>query len=362
MSLNEGGARHIGAAIAISQVVAAFVTAIAIAGVVMLLSGIQVAQAGTALLALAKGSVGSVEALSETMVAATPLIIAALGFVFGARAGLFNVGIEGQILFGGLCGAAAGFLLHGLPVAVHLPLSLLVAFAGGALWASLAGVLKVTTGAHEVITTIMMNFIALRLIDFLLRNPPIQSPGRTDPVSRNVLDSAMLPRFMAWLDPGLRVDLGFILALVLAGFAAWLLYRSVLGFEIRVTGFNQKAATVAGIGSKRTIIVAMMLSGGIAGLAGASLTNGVLGRVSPDFTAGLGFEAIAVALLGRSHPSGVVASGLLFGALEAGGRRMQVDAGVSIDLIGIVQAIVLLFIAAPILIRRIYPFLFNRST
>ncbi len=144
-------------------------------------------------------------------------------------------------------------------------------------------------------------------------------------------------------------------------FAAWLLFRSVLGFEIRVTGFNAKAAKVAGIGSARSIIIAMMLSGAVAGLAGATLTQGVLGRVSPDYTAGLGFVAIAVALLGRGHPGGVVAAGILFGALEAGGRRMQFDAGVSIDLIGIVQAVVLLFIAAPIMIRRIYPFLFNRS-
>lgn len=353
--------RRLGAGIAISQVVAAFLTAIAIAGLIMLLSGIPVGQAGAALFALAEGSLGSVAALSETMVAATPLIIAGLGFVFGARAGLFNVGIEGQILFGGLCGAVAGFALDGLPMAIHLPLSLAIAAAGGALWASLAGILKVTSGAHEVITTIMMNFIALRLIDYLLRNPPIQNPGRSDPVSRNVLDSAVLPRLLTWYDSGLRLDLGFILALALAVFAAWLLFRSVLGFEIRVTGFNAKAAKVAGIGSARSIIIAMMLSGAVAGLAGATLTQGVLGRVSPDYTAGLGFVAIAVALLGRGHPGGVVAAGILFGALEAGGRRMQFDAGVSIDLIGIVQAVVLLFIAAPIMIRRIYPFLFNRS-
>ncbi|MDB5527142.1 MAG: ABC-type uncharacterized transport system, permease component [Devosia sp.] len=340
-------------------VLAALVTALVVAALIMVFSGVSMPQIGLALTSLATGSFGSPQAISETLVAATPLIIAGLGFVIGAKAGLFNVGVEGQILIGGMFGLVAGFSFPDLPMIVHLPLALGCAFVGGALLAGIAGWLKVASGAHEVITTIMLNFIALRFVDFLLRNPPVQNPERSDPISRFVADTATLPKLFAWFDPSMRVNLGILLAVLVAVFVAWLLWRTTLGFEIRVMGANQQAGRFAGMNTARTVIVAMMLSGGIAGLAGATLTQGVLGRASPDFAAGLGFEAIAVALLARSHPVGVVFSGILFGALTAGGRRMQVAAGVSLDLITIVQAIVLLCIAAPMLIRTIYPFLFR---
>jgi general nucleoside transport system permease protein len=345
----------------VGLVLAALFTALAVAALIMICSGVSLPTVGVALSSLALGAFGSPQAISETLVAATPLIIAGLGFIVGAKAGLFNVGVEGQILIGGMAGVIAGFSFTGLPMPVHLTLSLLAAFVGGAAYAGIAGWLRVSAGAHEVITTIMLNFIALRLVDFLLRNPPVQNPERSDPVSRFVAETAMLPRLFTWFDPSMRVNFGFILAVICAAFVAWLLWRTRWGFEIRVIGAAPKAGQFAGIVSNRVIVLAMMISGGIAGLAGASLTQGVLGRASPDFAAGLGFEAIAVALLARSHPVGVVFSGIIFGALTAGGRRMQVTAGVSLDLITIVQALVLLCIAAPILIRTLYPMLFRQS-
>ncbi len=339
----------------------AFVTALIIAAGVMIISGISLSTVGLALVSLATGSFGSMQAVSETLVAAAPLILAGYGFVIAFKAGLFNVGLEGQLLIGGTAGLAAGAMLHGLPLAVHLPIALACAFAGGALWGTISGALKVYSGAHEVITTIMLNFIALRFVDYLLRNPPIQNPGRTDPVSRTVLESAALPKLLAWIDPSLRIDFSIVLALLGTVFIAWFVGRSVLGFEIRITGTNQQAARVAGVNVGKVIVLAMVISGGLAGLAGATLTLGVLGRATPDFTGGLGFEAIAVALLGRLHPLGVLFSGILFGALVAGGRHMQAVAGVSIDLIGIIQAVVLVCIAAPMLIQTFYPFLFRKG-
>lgn len=340
-------------------VVAALFSALVVAALIMLVSGVGIGDIGVAMASLAIGSFGSFPAISETLVAAAPLIIAGLGFTIGAKAGLFNVGMDGQILIGGMTGLIAGFTFTGLPIFIHLPLALAFAFLGGAVWGGIAGWLKVAAGAHEVITTIMLNFIALRLVDYLLRNPPVQNPGRSDPISRSVLESAMLPKLLTWLDPALRVNAGIILAILLSLVVAWLFWRTRLGFELRVMGSNAQAGRFAGINTSRVVVLAMALSGGLGGLAGASLTMGVLGRATPDFSAGLGFEAIAVALLARNHPFAVVFSGILFGALVAGGRRMQVDAGVSLDLITIVQALVVLCIAAPMLIQAVYPFLFR---
>jgi ABC-type uncharacterized transport system permease subunit len=229
----------------------------------------------------------------------------------------------------------------------------------GALWASIAGWLKAATGAHEVITTIMLNFIAFRLTDYLLRNPPIQKEGRSDPISESVLASAQLPKLLSGLDPSLRIHAGFLIALVAVAVVYWLLFRSTIGFEFRASGANPDAARYAGMRSGWIIVVVMACAGALAGLAGANQVLGVLGRASPNFSAGIGFDAIAVALLGRSHPVGVLLAGILFGALQAGGRQMQVAAGVSIDLIAIIQALIIIFIAAPMLVRTIAPWAFR---
>lgn len=340
----------------------AVVVALVLGGVAMLATNVDLATIGRAYLALAYGSVGSINALSETLTAATPLVLAGLGVALGFRAGLFNIGAEGQILMGGMAAVVVGFSFAGLPMPLHLPLALVVGILGGALYAAIAGWIRAATGAHEVILTIMLNMIAYRLVDYMLRMPAIQRPGRADPISASVLPSAELPRLLEWIGPNLRLHAGVFLMLAAVLFVYWLLFRSTIGFEFRASGESPEAARFAGMRSGLIIVLVMALGGALAGLAGANQVLGVLGRASSGFSAGIGFDAIAVALLGRSHPIGVLLAGLLFGALEAGGRQMQVDAGVSLDLIGIIQALIIIFIAAPLVVRALFPWGFRRAT
>jgi simple sugar transport system permease protein len=340
----------------------AVVVALVLGGIVMLATGVSLQSIGIAFGALFTGSVGSLAAVSETLTAATPLTLAGLGLAIGFRAGLFNIGAEGQLIFGGMAAVAVGFSLAGMPAFVHVPLALLAGALVGAVWAAIAGWLKAATGAHEVITTIMLNFIAMRITDYLLRNPPIQKPGRSDPISQSVLPSAQLPKLLAWFDPTLRVHAGVLVMLAMVVLVYWLLFKTTVGFEFRSSGSNPEAARYAGMKSGLIIVLVMACSGALAGLAGANQVLGVLGRASPGFSGGAGFDAIAVALLGRSHPVGVLLAGLLFGALEAGGRQMQVSAGVRIDLISIIQALIIIFVAAPMLVRAIFPFAFAKRS
>lgn len=338
----------------------AVIAALFLGGLIMLATNVDLATIGESYLALARGSVGSLSAISETLTAAIPLVLAGLGLALGFRAGLFNIGAEGQLLLGGMAAVMAGFMLEGLPWIIHLPLALLAGALVGALYASIAGWLKASTGAHEVISTIMLNLISFRLLDYLLRQPFIQKEGRADPISKSVPDSAELPRLLEWLDPNLRLHAGVFLMLAAVAFVYWLLFRSKIGFAFRASGENPHAARYAGMRSGLIVIAAMATAGALAGLAGASQVLGVLDRATPGFSAGIGFDAIAVALMGRSHPLGVLLAGLLFGALEAGGRQMQVDAGVSIDLISIIQALIIVFIAAPLLVKAIFPWGFRQ--
>jgi len=339
----------------------AFIVALIIGALVMLATAVDPVTIGRSYIALLKGSVGSLNAVSETLTAAAPLILAGLGLSLGFRAGLFNIGAEGQIIVGGLVAAIVGFSIEGLPWALHLPLTLLAGAFAGAAYASIAGWLRAATGAHEVISTIMLNLISYRLLDYMLRLPWVQKAGRADPISKSVLESAELPRLLAWIDANLRVHAGLFLVIAAVVLIYWLLFRTKLGFEFRASGENSDAARYAGIRAPLIIVTAMGSAGALAGLAGANQVLGVLGRATPGFSAGIGFDAISVALLGRSHPVGVLFAGLLFGALKAGGRQMQVDAGVSIDLIGIIQALIIVFIAAPLLVRAIFPWGFRKS-
>ena len=305
------------------------------------------------------GSLGSLNAISETFTAATPLVFAALGIALAFRAGLFNIGAEGQMIIGGLATVIVAFSIDFLPIWIHLPLALSIGALFGALYAAIAGWLKAYTGAHEVISTIMLNLIALRLLDYVLRSPIIQKEGRNDPISKSILDSAELPQILAFIDPQLRLHGGFLLMLVAVFFIYWLLFHTTIGYEFRATGANPNAAKYAGIKAGLTIVLVMAIAGALAGLAGSNQITGILGRASPGFSASIGFDAIAVALLGRSHPIGVLFAGLLFGALIAGGRLMQVKAGVSVDLITIIQALIIVFIAAPLLVKKSLPWFFK---
>ncbi len=308
--------------------------------------------------ALFSGAFVGWSSISETLLLSTPLILAGLSVAIGFRAGLFNIGAEGQMTIGGLTAVIVGFSVQGIPGIIHLPLALIAGFLGGALWGFIPGFLRAKTGAHEVITTIMLNFIAFRTMDYILKLPAIQPEGRFDPISKNVLESARFPRILGWLPvdgaSGLRLHLGFLVAIAVAFVVYWVLFKSTIGFEFRAVGANPHAAKYGGMSVAGAIILVMAFAGGLAGLAGSNETLGVLGRAAPGFTSQIGFDAIALALLGRSHPAGVVLSAILFGALRAGGRTMQVQSEVGIDLIVIVQALIIIFIAAPELVRAIY--------
>ncbi len=339
----------------------AIVAALVLGALVMLATNVSLETVGRSYLALLEGSVGSLNSLSETLTAATPLVIAGLGVALGFRAGFFNIGAEGQVLMGGMAAVIVGFSFAGLPMFIHLPLALMAGILVGGMYAGIAGWLRAATGAHEVISTIMLNLISYRLVDYLLKVPFIQKAGRSDPISNAVLDSATLPRLLEWLGPNFRLHAGLIVMLLMVWFVYWLLFKTTIGFEFRASGENADAARFSGMRSGLIVVTVMAMAGALAGLAGANQVLGVLGRASPGFSAGIGFTAISVALLGRSHPIGVLVAGLLFGALEAGGRQMQVDAGVSLDLIAIVQSLIIVFIAAPLLVRAIFPWGFRSA-
>ena len=304
--------------------------------------------------ALFRGSFGSTRAISETLVAASPVILAGLSVAVGFRAGLFNIGGEGQVLIGGMFAVFVGITFTSVPFPILAILGLIGGILGGAIWGGFAGFLKARTGAHEVITTIMLNFIASFLVLWLLKTDAFRVPDRNDPVSQTIDEGAQLPRLLSFIDPQLRVHAGIIIALLAAWFVWWLLFKSTIGFQFRALGSNPDAARYGGMRVNTLYVSVMAVAGGLAGLAGSDTVQGVLHRGTQGFSSNIGFDAIGLALLGRSHPAGVVLAGILFGALRAGGREMQATEFVPIDLVSIIQALVIVFIAAPALIRGLY--------
>ncbi|PWJ47295.1 nucleoside ABC transporter membrane protein [Quadrisphaera granulorum] len=288
--------------------------------------------------------------ITETLTVATPLIAAGLGVALAFRVGLFNIGAQGQLILGVILAGWVGFRLH-LPVGIHLLVAVLAAVIGGALWGGLVGVLRARTGAPEVITTIMLNYVALYLLAYLLTTGAFQREGASNPISPPIDDSAAFPLL---LGDSFRLHLGFLVVLVAAAFVWWLLERSTVGFRWRAVGANPAAARTAGMSVSAAYVGVMVAAGALAGLAGAaqllgtekSLTGGIAGSIGPD--------AITVALLGRSRPLGVVLAGLLFGALRAGGVLMQAQTGTPIDIVLVVQSVIVLLIAAPPLVRSIF--------
>jgi len=298
---------------------------------------------------LFQGAFGSQKAIISTLVRATPYIFAGLAVALAFRCGLFNIGAEGQLALGALFAGGVGFSLHGLPPLIHLPLTLLAGMLGGFLWGMIPGILKARTGAHEVITTIMLNYIAAQLTGYLLNGPwKDPNPNNVTAQTPKIAEAAHLPLLL----PGLHW--GVILAF-LAAIAVWFfLWKTTWGFEIRTVGANAAAARCAGINVSRNIVLAMGLSGMLAGLAGAVQVAGVNYRTILGFNAGYGFDSIAIALLGRNTPLGVVLSALLFGGLRNGATLMQFRTQISSDIISVIQALILIFIAAEQIIRWIY--------
>ncbi|WP_061960734.1 ABC transporter permease [Demequina flava] len=298
----------------------------------------------------AESFAGFIKPFTQTLTMATPLIFAGLGLGIGFRAGLFNIGAQGQLLIGAALGAFIGFTFH-LPFPIHLLLAVIGCALGGAIWGFIPGFLKARTGAHEVIVTIMLNYIALYLVAYLLTREAFQREGSSNPISPIVDESAQYPLL---LGSQFNLHWGFILALGCAWFAWWLMERSTLGFELRAVGANPHAARTAGMNVSKAYILVMVIAGAFAGLAGSAQVLGTE-KVLTTATAGsIGFDAITVALLGRSRPLGTVFAAILFGGLRAAGPTLQVQAGLPVDIVLVIQALIVLFIAAPPLVRSMF--------
>jgi simple sugar transport system permease protein len=291
-----------------------------------------------------------IKPITETLAYATPITMAGLGLAVAFRSGLFNIGATGQIIFGAMFAGWVGIFVD-LPFYLHFPLAVLAGIVGGGLFGALVGLLKATTGANEVIVTIMLNYIAGMLLSFLLKTPILQAPGSINPVSPPVRDTS---KYWFFLGDQFRVHGGLIAMLLAVVFTWWLLNRSTLGFRFRALGHNPSAAKVAGINIGLTYVLVMGISGALSGLAGTSQVLGSEKFLTLGVAASFGFDAITVALLGRSNPWGVLVAGLLFGGLRAGAVTMQANQGVPIDIVLVVQSLIVLFIAAPPLVRAMF--------
>lgn len=286
--------------------------------------------------------------LVESIVASVPLIFVGLGVSVAFRTGIFNIGGAGQYTMGAVGGTIAALVFGAgvTPAPVAILLVMIFGIIGGAAWAFLPGYLKARVGASEVITTIMLNFIAGQFVFFLVSNFEfIQKPPRIQPVSKELSQFVDLPGILPIA--ALRMDISIIIALLTAVAVSWFLFRSTRGFELRAAGLNLAAAKYAGIGAGTSIITAMLISGAISGLGGALVAVGTIKQLSPGIAGSVGFTAIAIALVGGTRPSGVVATALVFGLLQHGGSLMQVQTGIPIEMLLFIQALVIAFIAAP---------------
>jgi len=299
--------------------------------------------------AMLEGALGGPKQIANTLNAATPLIFTGLAVAFGFRAGLFNIGANGQFLIGAFCAALFG-TVSGIPFPLAMLLSMAVGALGGAAWGFIPGALKAWRGAHEVVTTIMLNSIAYLLLN-LLASQVFADPTATFPRTPDVRPEALLPIIL----PDTRLHGGIIVALLTALAVWFVLFKTTLGFEIRTVGANASAARYAGIRPATIIALTMSISGGLAGLGGSVEILGVTRNYPAEYIVSFGFDGIAVALLGRAHPAGVVGSALLFGVMRAGAGPMQRATGIPVDIIAIVQGVILLFVAAQVVIERLLP-------
>lgn len=295
--------------------------------------------------AMLVGAFGDIFGIGQTFTQATPIIFTALAFLFAFKCGLFNIGAEGQLLIGGFTAAVVGISFKSLPAFIHLPMAMLAGAAGGALWGFVPAALKAKLGAHEVITTMMLSYVALYLTSYMV-NYPLKAPGWV-PQTVLVNPSAELPCIL----PPTQLSASFLLALILSGVTAYVLKRTTIGYEVRAIGLNPSAAENSGINIKRGVILALVISGAMAGLGGAGEVLGVHRRFIDGFSPGYGWDGLAVALIGGLNPYGVILAAILFGALRSGGMVMNRVTGVPLDIIYILQSLVVLFVAAPRLIK-----------
>lgn len=331
----------------------AVVVALVVAGVVIVIIGKNPLEAYWALL---RGMFGTPDRIAASLGRSTPFIGAALAVAFAFKAGLFNIGAEGQLLVGATVGAWVGTFswLAGFPGPLLIPTILMAGILGGGIWGAIPGFLKARTGAHEVIVTIMLNNIALLFVRWMVgsRDPVIlRDLSASVPRTARIPDAARLPELVA-SEP--KLHLGFLVMVFLCALVWFILKRTTFGFEVRTVGTNPNAAKYAGMGVNRTIIAVMALSGGFAGLAGAGEISGTAGYLSPGVFAAVGFDSIAIALLARANPYAIILTSILWGSMLSGAGLMQQEAGLSIDAVRIVQALVLLFVAADVIVRWIF--------
>lgn len=287
------------------------------------------------------GNFGSVYSFTEILVKATPLMMTGLAFAFAYRTGLFNIGAEGQMYMGAIGAALVSLKLTGLPGWVLIPLALLTAMLFGGIWGGMTGFLKVKFGANEIITTIMLNYIALYFLNYLITDPLREASGgyvQSDTIAEQ--------SFLPVLIPDTRLHIGFLIALAFIVIFYLILWKTPLGFQLRAVGFNRHAAEYAGVNVSRNLVTAMAISGAFAGVAGFTEVNGLLHRLIDNFGVGLGFDGIAVALLGNANPFGIVVSSLLFGLLRVGANAMQRGVGVPANVVYIIQGLTVLFLLA----------------
>lgn len=324
--------------------------AMIIGSVIMLVAGFDPVAAYSAMFS---GAFGGGRQIGETLLRATPLMFTGLAVAYGFRAGLFNIGAEGQLFMGGLSAAWLGIVLAGLPRPLNIVLMLLAGAAMGAAWAFVPALLKAKVGAHEVITTMMFTYIGRYLVSWLVTGP-LRAPGAI-PQTVQLPPESTLPRLhdVAGFLATSRVHLGFVVGVILAFFIWWVLKYTALGYESRAVGYNPWASETGGISVPATTIKALCISGALAGLAGVTEVMGVHFRLFDQFSAGFGFTGIAVALLAKNNPIGVIAAAILFGALSAGSGTMQLEADVPSKVIFIIQALIIFFVAAEQLSRWI---------
>jgi len=300
----------------------------------------------TAYQALAQGAFGSFNSVVTTLVITTPLLLAGLGVGIGFRAGLFNIGAQGQFLMGAVGAVAVAANMQSSPPAIAIPAALAGGALAGAAWGFVPGLLKATSGAHEVVTTIMMNYIALASLAWIVKGP-LKEMGSNPPTTPDV-GAAALPILI-----GSTGHLGILLAFAAVPIAWFLLFRTTRGFEIRAVGANPDAARYAGVNPRLMIVLTMSIAGMLAGLAGACTILGISHRMNTTFQTKVGFDSITVALLGRSNPIGIMFAALLFGAMRAGAPPMQINAGIPVELVDFIQALILLFLIANAVLRRL---------
>ncbi|WP_026477937.1 ABC transporter permease [Alkaliphilus transvaalensis] len=321
-----------------------------VGAVIILMTGANPIEAYKALFI---GAFGDVNKFANTLARSTPLIFTGLAVAFAFRCGLFNIGVEGQMFVGALAAAYVGANFEGLPKIIHLPMAILAAMIAGGFWAAIPGILKAKRGVHEVINTIMMNFIAYAFIGYMVSDV-LRAPGQT-PRTVGVLPSAQLVRLgelVGWSTS--RLSIGFLIGLLVCGIIYYLLWKTTIGYEVRSVGLSPMAAEYGGVNSSQKIILAMIISGALGGLAGAERVLGFDRALILGFSPGFGFEGIAVALLGKNHPLGIIFGALLFGALSNGGAWMNFTTNVPVDLIVVLQAVIIFFVAADQIIRRIF--------